>query len=297
MAMSARVTNTVHGIVAEKRNGVRTFHRHDPLGSTIGLVNDSATTTDTYTYWPYGTLQASSCSTQQPWKFGGQWGYYYDSTTHTYIRARKFRKDLGRWMTVDPIWPDQLSYSYGSSNPTRHMDPSGLSIAQVPDCVPPKKEDPSALSKWCTDAWHKIYPNDALPKDVEGRVFCCNNQKVICVFNAPPDVPEVEACVRRHEQFHRDNTDCESTRGYCLIKIPPLARDVFANECTAYAIEIRCYVERRKNCKTERCRSTIFEEMCHSCKRVVTNCQNAGLPVPRDIVRICSTCMWWPRPR
>ncbi len=125
MAMSARVTNTVHGMIAEKRGGSRRLHRHDPLGSTIGLVNDAGTTTDTYTYWPYGTLQASTGSTQQPWKFIGKYGYYTDSATHNYVRARKYRKDLGRWLTVDPLWPEESAYGYAGSSPITWTDPSG----------------------------------------------------------------------------------------------------------------------------------------------------------------------------
>lgn len=41
MAMSARVTNANGRIVAEKRNGQRSYHQHDALGSTIALINDA----------------------------------------------------------------------------------------------------------------------------------------------------------------------------------------------------------------------------------------------------------------
>lgn len=152
MAMSARITNTVHGMVAEKRNGVRTFHRHDPLGSTIGLVNEAGTTTDTYTYWPYGTLQSSTGSTQQPWKLGGQWGYYTDSATHSYVRARKLRKDLGRWLTVDPLWPLRPSYSYGSSSPVTSIDPLGLKPVRSPLCT---KENNDWIVEFCRDCYRR----------------------------------------------------------------------------------------------------------------------------------------------
>ena len=137
MALTARVTNTVHGMIAEKRSGTRHFHRHDPLGSTIGLVNDAGTTTDTYTYWPYGTLQASAGSTQQPWKFVGKYGYYTDSATHDYVRARKYRKDLGRWLTVDPLWPILPEYVYALNSPLVRMDPSGLESCSTNCCCCP----------------------------------------------------------------------------------------------------------------------------------------------------------------
>ncbi len=50
-------------IVGEKRGGVYHSHQHDALGNTIALINDSATLTNTYTYWPYGELRTSTGST------------------------------------------------------------------------------------------------------------------------------------------------------------------------------------------------------------------------------------------
>jgi hypothetical protein len=41
-------------VTAEKRNGVRSFYVPEPLGSTVALLDNTQTKTDTFSYWPYG---------------------------------------------------------------------------------------------------------------------------------------------------------------------------------------------------------------------------------------------------
>lgn len=54
MPMKARYTTIDGEIVAQKRNGVRKSYVPDPLGSTIALLDNTQTQTDTFAYWPYG---------------------------------------------------------------------------------------------------------------------------------------------------------------------------------------------------------------------------------------------------
>ena len=43
---------TVNGeIISEKRNGVRSLYVPDPLGSTVALLDNTQTKTDTFEYW------------------------------------------------------------------------------------------------------------------------------------------------------------------------------------------------------------------------------------------------------
>jgi len=41
------------------------------------------------------------------------------------MQARTLRHDLTRWVSVDPLWPLQLAYTYVQSNPATHVDPTG----------------------------------------------------------------------------------------------------------------------------------------------------------------------------
>ncbi len=150
MAMKARVTNANGRIIATKCGGVRSYHQHDALGNTIALITANAVT-DTYTYWPYGELRTSTGSTVNPFRHGGAWGYYTDTTGRTYVRARTLGPGLTRWMTVDPLWPREVAYRYASASPNRFMDPSGLRIETF-GCVP------ALPIKDCCDKFRKIDP-------------------------------------------------------------------------------------------------------------------------------------------
>ena len=54
-------------------------------------------------------------------------GYFQDIASKlSYVRARFLRTDLARWLTVDPLWPSQPSYTYVVDQPTVYTDPTGL---------------------------------------------------------------------------------------------------------------------------------------------------------------------------
>ena len=113
-------------IVYENRAGTESAYMRDPLGSTAALLNSSQTQTDTFFYWPFGEQRVRTGTTQIPFQFIGTLGYYLDiANTWIYVRARHIVPLLGRWLTVDPLWPDQLPYAYAESRPTVLVDPSG----------------------------------------------------------------------------------------------------------------------------------------------------------------------------
>lgn len=122
------VTHTVLDgeIVEENRGGVITDYVADPLGSTVALLDGSQTKSDTFNYWPYGEVQARSGSTPTAFQFVGTLGYYRDSSARTYVRARYYRQSLGRWQTVDPLWPVEARYTYAHDGPPNFIDFSGL---------------------------------------------------------------------------------------------------------------------------------------------------------------------------
>ncbi|MDR3710824.1 MAG: RHS repeat-associated core domain-containing protein [Capsulimonadaceae bacterium] len=53
-------------------------------------------------------------------RFGGQYGYYRDGANRLYVRARVYRADWGRWLSVDPLWGaggEWNAYRYVGNNP------------------------------------------------------------------------------------------------------------------------------------------------------------------------------------
>jgi len=116
-------------VIAEKRNGVRSLYVPDPLGSTVALLDNTQTKSDTFSYWPYGENDARTGTTATPFQFVGTAGYFRDSGSRTYVRERSLSPVTGRWVTKDPLdyrargWS---GHSYCGANPTSRTDPSGL---------------------------------------------------------------------------------------------------------------------------------------------------------------------------
>lgn len=132
MAMSVVYTNFCGMIVSETRGGVERDYVPDTLGSTAALVDSSQTITDRWEYWPYGEVSQRTGVNQTPFTFVGMRGYFKDILAKlTYIRARHLRVDLARWLTVDPLWPNQPQFVYVGARPTSNTDPSGKIPPQV----------------------------------------------------------------------------------------------------------------------------------------------------------------------
>ena len=121
---------TVNGrILHEDRNGVKTLFMPDTLGNVIETRNmDTGAQTSSTTYWPYGEVRTQTGTNPSPFGFCGVWGYYTQAGQPTYVRARYYRPNLGRWQTVDPLWPSEDAYLYGINSPVALIDPSGEKV-------------------------------------------------------------------------------------------------------------------------------------------------------------------------
>ena len=104
-------------IVSENRNGVIRDYVPDALGSTVALLDNTQTITDTFSYFPSGTVASRTGTTATPFQFVGTKGYHADSSGKTYVRARVYwnrRRDDGlRRIRLD------LTGAIGTFIPTR----------------------------------------------------------------------------------------------------------------------------------------------------------------------------------
>lgn len=142
MAMKARYTVIDGEIIAEKRSGVRRLYVPNSLGSTVALLDNTQTQTDTFDYWPYGEVRARTGTTPTPFKFVGTWGYYGDSSGRGYVRARHLDPTKGRWLGPEPLWPsggDVNRYAYAGGSPVTATDASGLQPRADPRRAAPRK--------------------------------------------------------------------------------------------------------------------------------------------------------------
>ena len=128
--MAAAVTYTNFGgmLVHENRGGVETEYVNDTLGSLVECRDASGTKTYEATYWPYGEIRTSTGTNPSPWAFVGLLGYLRETSSRTYVRARYYRQEIARWMTVDPLWPRRKAFVYCRSVPTGWTDRSGLGV-------------------------------------------------------------------------------------------------------------------------------------------------------------------------
>ena len=96
----------------------------------MALSDGSGNVTDAYAYEPFGntTVQGSS---HNPFRFVGQYGVMDDGNGLHHMRARYYRPDLRRFVSLDALYgevndPMTLNrYQYVSGNPMVGMDPSG----------------------------------------------------------------------------------------------------------------------------------------------------------------------------
>ena len=117
------------GLVSQSRGGTESYYHFDALGSTRELTDDTETVTNTNMYDAWGVDVASSGTTENPFRWVGRLGYYFDDASGKYyIRARRYEPIVGRWLSVDPIGVTDGAtlYRYGQGSPLTRRDPSGL---------------------------------------------------------------------------------------------------------------------------------------------------------------------------
>jgi RHS repeat-associated protein len=121
----------------------------DRLGSVRVMTDNTGVVTDTYRYDEAGLPTVSSGASGQPFRFTGE---PLDSTGLTYLRARYYDSQVGRFITRDPFGGSPRScqtqnrYSYATNNPTRLVDPSGR------DPQAPNGDDPGYVVLKCLNA-------------------------------------------------------------------------------------------------------------------------------------------------
>ena len=133
--MKARYTVVNGEVIAEKRGGVRKTYVPDPLGSTIALLDNTQSKTDTFSYWPYGEVKTHTGTTPTPFRFVGTLGYYHYSSKRNYVRARHLRPINGKWQTPLNVSPTVLvemnRYTYAHNSPSRFIDKGGQDAATI----------------------------------------------------------------------------------------------------------------------------------------------------------------------
>ena len=116
-------------VISQHRDSQTSVFHHDGIGSTIAVTDENANVNDTRAYSAFGEITESTGSTEFPFQFVGQSGYYRDEETVDYsVRARPYEPSVARWTTVDPLGAMDSAnlYMYSANAPLFATDPSGL---------------------------------------------------------------------------------------------------------------------------------------------------------------------------
>jgi RHS repeat-associated protein len=120
------------GLVSERLvpSDTSLWYGFGPQGETRLLTNSSGSVVDTYVYMAYGQPIASSGTDVNPFRYGGQVGYYTDASDTSgavLCGLRWYDPNPGRWISRDPIGYDggDNLYNYCDSNPVNWNDFSG----------------------------------------------------------------------------------------------------------------------------------------------------------------------------
>jgi RHS repeat-associated protein len=115
------------------------YYHFDALGSTKALTDDDGDVTDTYDYDVWGNVTHTYGSTQQPYTFVGQLGYYthyqdpmldpFSSSSGKYVLlqlgVRYYAPEIGRFTQRDALLLASSQYTYSKDTPLARVDPSG----------------------------------------------------------------------------------------------------------------------------------------------------------------------------
>ena len=102
------------------------YYVYDYRGSTVAMTDatTSANITHKYQYNDFGKLLQSEEADANPFQYIGKYGVMYEDNALTFMRARYYDPEIGRFLSEDPIWSTNL-YPYTDNNPIVKMDPDG----------------------------------------------------------------------------------------------------------------------------------------------------------------------------
>lgn len=125
------------GLVSQITGNSHRYYHFDQSGNTLALTDSKGVVTDTYAYEPFGNTTVKGTS-YNPFRFVGQYGVMDDGNGLHHMRARYYRPDLRRFVSLDAMNgkitdPMTLNrYQYVSGNPMTHVDPDGELAFLIP---------------------------------------------------------------------------------------------------------------------------------------------------------------------
>jgi RHS repeat-associated protein len=144
-AVEREYTGTVDeygDLISEYDGSATSFHLFDGQHSTDALLDDSESVTDRYRHRAFGLEQSQSGTSETPFTFVGQQGYYRDPEIEFYFVSRRpLDYGTGQFASPDPLGfaaGDENLYRYVGNNPVNRTDPSGLDYVKIQNPFEPR---------------------------------------------------------------------------------------------------------------------------------------------------------------
>ena len=104
------------------------YYVYDYRGSTVAMTDatTSANVTHKYQYDDFGNVMQSEEADVNLFRYVGKFGVMFEDEALTFMRARYYDPEIGRFLSEDPIWSNNL-YPYADNNPIMRVDPNGES--------------------------------------------------------------------------------------------------------------------------------------------------------------------------
>lgn len=126
------IRNYIYGLGLEARflnNELIVYYHADTRGNIVYVTDEDGVRIQDYRYDDFGRPQRVNPGPNpdnNEFTFLGKYGIIEDDREKSlyYIRARYYDADLGRFLTEDPIWNENL-YSYSNNNPISYLDTNG----------------------------------------------------------------------------------------------------------------------------------------------------------------------------
>lgn len=117
------------GLAAAEIGGATAWYDADAVGSVTTLTDATGAVANAYAYAPFGTEMFESETLANDFEFNGVLGIAEDSDDLTFMRARSYSDELGRFLSEDPLWDGEAAgnlYIFALNDPATFNDPSGL---------------------------------------------------------------------------------------------------------------------------------------------------------------------------
>ncbi|MEJ6486264.1 Calx-beta domain-containing protein [Nostoc punctiforme UO1] len=124
------IANYTHGLglVSRFDGSNESYYDADAIGSIVGLTGNSGSYLNQYSYLPFGEDLTKVETISNSFEYVGQWGVMDEGNGLTFMRARYYDSNTGKFTSPDPIGlhgGDVNQYRYVFNNSVIFLDPSG----------------------------------------------------------------------------------------------------------------------------------------------------------------------------